>query len=74
MGDNGKVCCALGVCCPSGSPEQRQALAGWFEDHAELDAPSARRAADEVLAAFDLAPHGSLKAFKSAIATMAKKG
>jgi hypothetical protein len=73
MSDNGRVCCILCVCCGCGSPEQRAALAGWFEDRAGLDAASAKRAADELIGNFDLAPHGSLKAFKSAIASMARK-
>ena len=74
MSDNdGKICCVLCVCCGCGSEEQRAALTGWLEDHGELDTPSAKRVADELLAAFDFAPHGTLKAFKGAIAAMARK-
>jgi hypothetical protein len=72
MSDNGKVCCILGVCCPPGSPAQLKALTDWFSSHAGLDAEAAKRAATEVLAAFDLAPHGSLHALKAEIAALAK--
>lgn len=71
-GDNGKVCCLLCVCCGCGSAEQSAALRDWFMNHAELGQDEATTAASELLANFDLAPHGSLKEFKGAIAKLAR--
>jgi hypothetical protein len=70
---NGKVCCILAVCCPPGSPAQLQALTDWFSAHAGLDADAAKHAATEILAAFDLAPAGSLASFKSEVARLARE-
>jgi len=64
MSDPGQVCCILGVCCPPGSPAQREALAKALEG---VESP-----ADYMLEHFDLAPKGTLDAFKAAIATMNK--
>ena len=76
---NGKVCCILGVCCPPGSPAQREALAEAL-GAVQLDAEgglgertSDRAKADWLLDNFDFAPKDSLTEFKSAIAAMSKK-
>ena len=72
MANGGRPCCLLGVCCPPGSQEQIDAMTHWFMKHAQLEDEPAARAAEAVLKAFDLAPAGSLKDFKAAVAKLAK--
>ena len=74
---NGQACCILGVCCRSGSVEQREALAKALSEVLR-DAPGGlgersleRTFADYIIDNFDLAPQGSLEALKQAVAQMA---
>lgn len=70
---NGHANCIYEVCCPPKSAQQKQALAeemtkalgGTAEDHL--------LAAAWVVENFDLAPAGSLRAFKTAIARLARE-
>lgn len=70
--DDGRVNCILAVCCPAGSEAQRLALTDHVVDGTGLDHDTARRVATWMLDSFDLAPHGSLTAFKGAIAKLAR--
>ena len=71
---NGEVCCILGICCPPGSDAQRAALEKeLLADDVCENAAHARKVATFVLKHFDLAPAGSLKAFKDSIAKMARR-
>lgn len=70
---NGEVCCILGVCCPPGSQAQAEALAGVFLNEGVCkERAEAIAVAKSVLSHFDLAPAGSLTAFKADIAKMAR--
>ena len=72
--DDGRVCCILGVCCRRGSKAQREALADALTDAQVCDTLDARAVATWLLQQFDLAPAGSLDAFKVAIAQSVQKG
>ena len=69
---NGEVCCILGVCCPAGSNEQRDALATAMANDKCVAEADAHVAAEWVLKNFDLAPKGSLRELKGAIADMVR--
>ena len=68
---NGNVCCLLGVCCPAGSDEQRTTLAEALFAEVGCSERDARLVASWVLSHFDLAPAGSLAAYRDAIVKMA---
>lgn len=71
--DDGNANCILAVCCPPGSPGQRQTLALEVEQGVYgIGKPQALAVADWILETFDLAPHGSLTAFKSEVARLAR--
>lgn len=77
---NGHVNCILAVCCPPDSDGQREALAeeikkyfGW-DDSMTAYQVSPDVIAGFVLENFDLAPKGSLQAFKDAIRDLAREG
>lgn len=70
---NGEVCCILGVCCPQGSTEQRDALATELvKDAVCSEHDEAKNVAAWVLKHFDLAPPGSLSVFKGEIARLVR--
>lgn len=51
---NGEVCCILGVCCPPGSSEQRQALVREIQkQRPKMSEADAVAAANRVLTAHD---------------------
>ena len=65
------TCCLLGICCP---PEkQQQAIADLFKKEG-LDEHAAAKAAEVVMAHFDLAPAGSLLLLKEGIKRAVKGG
>jgi len=67
MANGSEACCAMGICCPALSAKQRLALAKIIEDGAGKEQVSCEEAARVVLEKFDLAPVGSLQAFKDLI-------
>lgn len=69
MADDGQVCCILGVCCDAAL--SRDALVTQLTKVGS-DHEYAEKCADYLLATFDLAPHGSLVAFKAYMRTHAK--
>ena len=75
---NGHVNCILAVCCPPDSDGQRRALAEEIEAAfpAQLGGSGEfpLELASWVLKNFDLAPKGSLQAFKDEIARLAREG
>lgn len=77
---NGQANCILGVCCPPGSETQAKALAAEMEAGGMMQAlPEEQRrvgllsVARWVLKNFDLAPPGSLQAFKDEVARLARE-
>lgn len=68
---NGEVCCILGVCCPPNSAAQRDALTKEIQKTGVQPA-DAKLVAGWILENFDLAPAGSLKELKGAIAKLAR--
>lgn len=69
---NGAVCCILGVCCPPESPSQRVALAQELEHDTGVPMEYCETVAAQILKDYDLAPKGTLQAFKDAIAKMVR--
>lgn len=67
----GQACCVLEICC--GGEEQIEALAEKIEHETPLNKQHARTLAIWIITNYDLAPPGSLKAFKRAIAELARK-
>lgn len=63
--------CILAVCCPPASTTQQTALAMFLSSHG-VDTAASAACASVILKHFDLAPAGSLQAFKDAIATLAR--
>jgi hypothetical protein len=63
--------CVLAVCCPPLSQNQYEALAKLLVRDG-VDADAAETCAKVMLQHFDLAPQGSLQAFKDAIAALAR--
>ena len=54
---NGEVCCILGVCCPPGSTEQKDALVAMIrKSYSEMTEAKAQAAASRVLK-----EHGNFK-------------
>ena len=70
---NGEVNCILAVCCPPGSSAQRAALGREIKKAHGCSEEESMKHAGWILANFDLAPHGSLTAFKAAIAALARE-
>jgi hypothetical protein len=70
---NGEANCILAVCCDSESPRRVEMLAAEMV-HYGVDASSAKKCAAYMLKAYDLAPPGSLQAFKDAIRDLAREG
>lgn len=71
---NGHANCILGVCCPPGSAQQKQALVGEIIGKV----PTINREHADVIATwllenFDLAPVGTLQPLKDAIAKLARE-
>lgn len=70
-----EFCCILHICC--GGPEQikaKAALAKKLQEHVTgINAKEAARVAEWILDTFDLAPAGTLRDFKTAIAAMARE-
>lgn len=57
---NGEFCCAVGICCPPKSPQQRAALVSEAMHGTGLDQASAEKVADWMMRDYDLAPKGTL--------------
>lgn len=70
---NGEICCVLGVCCPPESAGQVRALANEMAKDWEIGPEAAQKYARWVLKHFDLAPAGTLSAFKGQLAEMVRK-
>lgn len=70
---NGEANCILAVCCPPESPRRTELLAAEMTKYASLDKHDAQRCAAWLLKAYDLAPPGSLQAFKDTIAMLARE-
>jgi len=69
----GEYCCILEICC--GGQNKRDAkktLAATLVEDLALSQTDADRVADFVLTNFDLAPNGTLKAYRDAVAKMAR--
>lgn len=63
--------CILGVCCPPQSDRQHRALVKFLIEKG-VDEDAAYKAASAIQAEFDLAPHGTLRPLKDAIARVAR--
>ena len=81
MKDDGRANCILEICCAPGSANQRAALAIEIENaglvHADRELvpnDQAHAIAAWIADTFDLAPKGSLVAFKREIARLARQG
>lgn len=70
---NGRANCVLAVCCPPGSARQRAALADEMIAGTGCDKAEAARMAEWVIGTFDLAPAGTLQAFKDSVAKLARE-
>ena len=71
---NGAECCAIGACCPPGSPQQSAALAKIVRRDSGLTEDQAARAAARVLESFDLVPKGTGGPLVQAIAEAVRHG
>jgi hypothetical protein len=71
MSNGSEECCALGICCPPASVQQKNALAKIITDNAASPL-TADSAAACVLEHFDLAPTGQLQPMLQQIAKMAR--
>ncbi len=69
---NGEVCCILGVCCPPDSATQVSSFANELAKDTGAPAEYCAKIAAQVLKDYDLAPKGSLQAFKDHIAAMVR--
>jgi hypothetical protein len=69
---NGAQCCALEICCAPGSPKQRQALITEIMHGLQCTPDEAAKLADFINKEWDLAPKGTLTAFKAAIAQLVR--
>ncbi len=72
MSNGSEACCALGICCPPASLQQKTALAKILTDNAAAPL-TAESAAACLLEHFDLAPTGTLRPLIDAVAMMARK-
>lgn len=70
---NGEVCCILGICCPPGSQEQRNALATELVNDGVVSVEDAKKVSTWVLKHFDLAEYGTLALYRSSIIKHAGK-
>ena len=66
-----QACCILEICC--GGNEQIEALAELLQKKLDLNTHRAHETAVFLLETFDLAPVGTLRDFKRAIAELARK-
>jgi len=74
---NGHANCIFAVCCPPESEGQIQALAEEIASAVKLGGGAehaGKMFAQFVLANYDLAPKGSLQAFKDSIRDLAREG
>lgn len=67
----GQACCILEICC--GGEEQIAALAQKIYEDTKTPLPKARELAAWIVEHYDLAPAGSLRAFKRQIADLARE-
>jgi len=65
--------CLLSICCPPLSESQHATFVKALLAHKVCDEETAWKVAKFMLANFDLAPQGSLQAFKDAIAKFARQ-
>lgn len=70
MPKNGQVCCILGVCCRGA--KQEAALAQAMVTEIGCTPEDAAKHARWLMTHFDLAPAGSLEAFKAALAEVVR--
>jgi hypothetical protein len=70
---NGRANCLLGVCCRARSAGQKAALAEQMVEDLGCDPKEAKKYAAWIANTFDLAPSGSLEAFKSEVAKLARE-
>lgn len=70
---NGHANCALAVCCPPKSRQQKRALAATMAESMGGNPDDYQQYADWVVENFDLAPSGSLQEFKNIIARLARE-
>lgn len=67
----GAACCILEICC--GGTEQIEALAAKIEAELPANKHLATQFAQWIVMHYDLAPAGTLRAFKKVIAELARK-
>ena len=67
----GQACCILEVCC--GGEHQIKELAKKIHDELEIPKPKAQDIAAWIINHYDLAPVGTLRDFKRAIAALARE-
>lgn len=71
-GVEGSECCILEICC--GGSRQIEELAKKLNDRVDgINLREATRVAEYIIQMYDLAPAGTLRPFKRAIAEMARK-
>lgn len=70
---NGHACCIFEVCCAPRSEKQKRALAEEMAKALAGSNETYQSVASWVLENFDLAPVGTLSAFKAAIARLARE-
>jgi len=69
-----EYCCILRVCCGGhGDRNAKAALSNKLQADAGLPKAMADKAANWIQDTFDLAPVGSLKAYRDAVASMARE-
>lgn len=67
----GQACCVLEICC--GGEHQIEEFAEQLDKEAGLNREQAKRVAAFILETYDLAPVGTLRDFKRAIAKLARE-
>ena len=67
----GQACCILEICC--GGEQQIKALAKKIHDELEIPKPKAQDIAAWIINHYDLAPAGTLRDFKRAVAALARE-
>ena len=72
-GDDQQECCILGVCCGGPNKTKAKAALAALLHEAGIPKPHADTAAAVVLDTFDLAPVGTLKPYRDAVAALARE-
>jgi len=69
-----EICCILNICCGgANNRDAKAALAKKLVASAGLQADQAATVSAYIMETFDLAPSGSLKAYRDAVAKMARE-